>query len=34
MTRLDLAAVLAGDAALVATWEAYLSNIPLTWLRA
>lgn len=34
MTTLERAAYLAGDAALFATWEAFLSDIPLTWLRA
>jgi hypothetical protein len=33
MSRLEYAAYLAGDAAHVAAWEAYLSNAPMTWWR-
>lgn len=31
--RVDIAAVLAGNAAELAAWEAYLSGHPMTWLE-
>lgn len=34
MSRLDRAALLCGDAALTAAWEAYLSGAEMTWWRA
>lgn len=35
MTPLEQAAYFAGDAALTAAWEAFLSgDIPMTWWRA
>lgn len=32
MNALDRAAVLAGDAARTAAWEAFLADVPMTWL--
>jgi len=34
MSRLERAALLSGDAARDAAWEAFLSGIELTWWRA
>lgn len=30
----DIVACIAGDAAQVAAWEAFLSGVPMTWWRA
>lgn len=34
MTALDLCALLAGDVALNAAWEAFVADVPMTWWRA
>lgn len=33
MSRLELATLLAKDAALYAAWEAFLAGTPMTWLN-